>query len=116
MSQVSETNESTFEQDVLQAEIPVVVDFYASWCGPCKMMARIIDDLAVELDGKARFVKVNVEQAPRLAQIFKVRAVPTLAFVHNGEVRDIVAGFLPASELKRRIDEMQAAPAAGGMA
>jgi thioredoxin 1 len=95
-----------FENDVIKSDIPVIVDFFATWCGPCKMIAPILDQLAEEFDGKAKIVKLDVDQSKEVAIRYGVKSVPTLVFFKDGEIADKVVGAQPKSELKRKIAVM----------
>ena len=81
--QVTETN---FDSEVLQSTQPVIVDFYADWCGPCKMIAPALEEIAAELNGRVKVAKVNVDEQPALAQRYHVQSLPTLLYFQNGEV------------------------------
>lgn len=96
----------TFEQEVLQATVPVLVDFWAEWCGPCKMIAPILDQLASEFDGKAKVVKINVDDHQSLAAKFNVSSIPTLLFFKDGKVRDQVIGGKPKNILANKLNEL----------
>lgn len=96
-------NESDFNQEVISSDVPVVVDFFATWCGPCKMIAPFLEQLSDEFDGKAKIVKVDVDQAKETAASYNVRSVPTLLFFKNGEIVDKVVGALPKNDLKNKI-------------
>ena len=85
MSALSVT-EATFEQEVLQSELPVLIDFYADWCQPCKVQSPIVEEIARELAGQVKVVKINTEKSPRLAQAFQVQSIPQLVVVQGGEV------------------------------
>ncbi len=82
-----------FQSDVVGSELPVLVDFWATWCGPCKAIGPILDELAEAFDGKMRVGKVNVDEQGALSQAFGVRSIPTLAVVKNGEIVHVEAGF-----------------------
>lgn len=92
-------DDQSFEREVLGAETPVLVDFYADWCGPCQTMLPVVDDLAGELAGQVKVVKANIDTAPQAAARFGVRAVPTFAVVHRGTVQSRITGARPKSDL-----------------
>lgn len=84
----------------------VVVDFFATWCGPCKMLAPVFDELNTELDGDAKFLKVDIDKSPELAQQFNVSSVPTILIFKNGEPVESSIGFVPKDSLKAKIDKL----------
>lgn len=88
-----------FEQEVLKSDIPVVVDFWASWCGPCRMLAPIIAEIAEEQAGKIRVGKLNVDEEPQLAAKYRVMSIPMVALFKNGEVVETSIGYKPKEEL-----------------
>ncbi len=90
--------EASFEQDVLQSDKPVLVDFWAAWCGPCKAIAPILEDLDAEYGDKFQIVKVNVDENPEVSARFGIRSIPTLFVFKNGEKVDTVVGSRPKSE------------------
>lgn len=96
-------SEMEFENEVIKSELPVVVDFFATWCGPCKLIAPILDQLSDEFAEKAKIVKVDVDQAKSMAVQYNVKSVPTFIVFKNGEVVDKVVGALPKNELKNKI-------------
>lgn len=96
--------DSDFEQEVLEAETPVVVDFWAEWCVPCKMVAPVLDALAEEYDGKIKFTKVDVDTNPQTAMKYGIRSIPTLLFFKGGSPVDQVVGAVPRAMLKKRLD------------
>ncbi len=111
MSQIVELTDNGFEQAVLKAAEPVLVDFYAPWCGPCKMLAPALDALAGEFAGRVKFAKVNVDDAPRLAGRYGITGVPTLMLFHQGEKVDEVVGMAPPAALKAWLNKVaQSAP------
>jgi thioredoxin 1 len=90
---------SNFKSEVLESAEPVVVDFWAEWCGPCKMIAPSLEEIAVEMQGKVKVAKLNIDENPELAAQFGVRSIPTLALFKAGEVADIKVGAAPKSAL-----------------
>jgi len=98
------TGNANFDQDVLKSELPVLVDYWAEWCAPCKMIAPILDELAGEYHDKLRIAKVDLEQSPQLAQRYGVRSAPTLMLFKNGSVEAQKVGALSKSQLKAFIE------------
>ncbi|BFU59496.1 MULTISPECIES: thioredoxin [Rodentibacter] len=105
MSQVLHTTDATFEADVLRSDLPVLVDFWAPWCGPCKMVGPLLDELAPEFDGKAKIVKINVDENQTVAAQYGVRSIPTLLLIKNGEVVGTQVGALPKTQLAAFISQ-----------
>lgn len=97
-------DKSNFQADVLDAKEPVVVDFWAEWCGPCKMIGPSLEEISGELGGKAKIVKLNIDENPELAAQFGVRSIPTLMIFKGGEVADIKVGALPKTALSHWIN------------
>ena len=91
--------DATFDAEVRQSDLPVVVDFWAEWCGPCKMIAPSLEEISTELAGKVKVVKVNIDENPEIAAKFGVRSIPTLAMFKGGEVADIKVGAAPKTAL-----------------
>lgn len=109
MSVVYHTSAANFSRDVLSSPVPVLVDFYADWCGPCRMLAPVLDRLAKEFSGKARIVKVNVDEEPGLAAQFQVSSIPALVFLVDGEVVAQSAGAAPEASLRRALNQLTSA-------
>jgi thioredoxin 1 len=97
-------DKSNFKTDVLDADAPVVVDFWAEWCGPCKMIGPSLEEIATELAGKVKIAKLNIDENPELAAQFGVRSIPTLMIFKGGEVADIKVGALPKTALSHWIN------------
>lgn len=97
-------DKNNFQNDVLNAKEPVVVDFWAEWCGPCKMIGPSLEEISNELGGKAKIVKLNIDENPELAAQFGVRSIPTLMIFKGGEVADIKVGALPKTALSHWIN------------
>ena len=100
MKNVIELSESSFETEVLRSNLPVVVDFYAPWCGPCKMLAPVLEQLATEFQGRIKFAKANVDDTPELAAAHQITGVPTLALFRGGEPIDALVGMVAPKALK----------------
>ncbi len=97
--------DDAFEKTVMQSELPVIVDFWAPWCGPCRMVAPILDKLAKEFAGKVIVAKVNTDENPLWAQRFNVQGIPTMLFVANGKVVHQQVGALPEPMLRSTLDQ-----------
>jgi thioredoxin 1 len=102
MSNIVETSEETFEEQVLQADLPVLVDFTAVWCGPCKMLDPVVKDLANEWNGQVQIVKLDVDTNPSIAMQYQVMGVPTLMLFKNGQPVERVTGYQPKDRLSSR--------------
>ncbi len=95
-----------FNEEVIKSDRPVLIDFYADWCGPCRMMGPVVEELAAEYDGKIKVGKVNVDEQPELAQKFGVMSIPYFAFIKDGELRGEELGAVPKDRLVSRIKAM----------
>jgi thioredoxin 1 len=98
--------EKNFKQEVLESRLPVLVDFWAEWCGPCKMLVPIIDDLASEYDGKIKFGKVNVEDSQQLAAEYGIRSIPTIMLFKDGQFTDQIVGLRSKRDFKSMLDQV----------
>jgi thioredoxin 1 len=104
--------QENFEKEVLQSAKPVLVDFWAEWCGPCKMLGPILDELAREYDGRITIGKVNIDDHQELAAQYGIRSIPTLLLFQNGQVADQIVGLRSKRDLKASFDRLTAAPKA----
>jgi thioredoxin 1 len=96
--------DASFDSTLAEHAEPVIVDFWAEWCGPCKAIAPVLEELAQEYGGKVTIAKVNVDEQPALAARFQVRSIPTLLFFKGGRVVDQVVGAVPKAQIKKRLD------------
>ena len=106
MSDVREVTDATWDADVLKSDLPVLVDFWAPWCGPCRMVAPIVEELADEYAGQVEFRKLNTDDNPRTAAKYGIRSIPTLLVFKGGEPVGQIIGFRPKSDLKKRLDSV----------
>lgn len=95
---------NSFQSDVLQASEPVVVDFWAEWCGPCKMISPALEEIAGEMNGKIKVAKLNIDENPEIAAQYGVRSIPTLMLFKDGEVADVKVGAAPKTALSAWLD------------
>ncbi len=112
MSHPIEVTDETFEAEVLKADLPVLVDFWAPWCGPCRMMAPVLEGAAERHAGRVKFAKLNTDESGRSARRFAVAAIPTLILFAEGREKDRAVGFLPPDELDAWLAAQAAPPAA----
>jgi thioredoxin 1 len=106
MSDAVAVTDDTFEEEVLQGNVPVVVDFWAEWCGPCRLIAPVLDELAGEYRGRVKVTKLNVDENPATSMRFQVRSIPTLLFFKDGQKVDQLIGAASKPELKKRFDRV----------
>ncbi|HDP37249.1 MAG TPA: thioredoxin [Candidatus Atribacteria bacterium] len=97
-------NDINFKQEVLDSDIPALVDFWAEWCGPCRMVAPVVESIAKKYKGKLKVCKVNVDEAPEVSSEYGIMSIPTLAIFKSGKVVDKVVGAVPESELASKVD------------
>jgi thioredoxin 1 len=114
MKATIEINDANFETEVLKSEQPVLVDFWAEWCGPCKMLAPVLDEIATEQAGRVKVAKVNVDENPALAARFGIQSIPTLVYFAGGEVRDKSVGVQGKRAVISKLEGLAAS--AGGSA
>ncbi|MDZ7773737.1 MAG: thioredoxin TrxA [Balneolaceae bacterium] len=96
--------DDSFDEDVIQSDKPVLVDFWAEWCGPCRMVAPVVEELADEFDGQAKIGKVDVDNNPQTSTKYGIRSIPSLLIFKNGEVVDQIVGAVPKSQLKKKLE------------
>jgi thioredoxin 1 len=105
---ISALTQDNFEKEVLQSNTPVLIDFWAEWCGPCKMIAPLLDELADEYDGKVKIGKVNIDEQQELATKYGIRAIPTLLIINKGQVAEQMVGAKSKRDLKASLDRIAA--------
>jgi thioredoxin 1 len=103
--------DANFQSEVIDSDQPVLVDFWATWCGPCRIIAPVIEELAVEFEGKAKLAKLDVDHNPQSAMAFGVRSIPTLLFFKNGQVVDQLVGTAPKKVLAQKLENLASQPA-----
>lgn len=95
-----------FNEEVVNSELPVLIDFYADWCGPCKMMSPVVEELAKEYEGKAKVAKINVDQEPEIAEKYDVMSIPNFVFIKNGKLVDQQIGATAKAKLVQKLDNL----------
>ena len=101
---VAQVSDSSFDGDILKSQVPVLVDFWAPWCGPCRSVAPIVEDLATQYAGKLKVAKINVDESTEVATRYQITSIPTFILFKNGQVADRALGALPKSEFVKLID------------
>ncbi len=104
MSKPQEVTDANFEEEVLKSELPVLVDFWAPWCGPCRMVGPVVDELAEEYAGRVKFVKVNTDENVQTAATYGIRSIPTLLVFKGGQQVDQIIGCQPKGDLQRSLE------------
>ena len=106
MGKYIEVTDASFENDVLQSDIPVLVDFWAVWCAPCRMIAPVVEELASEYEGKLKVAKVDVDHNPNVPTKYGIRSIPTLLLFKNGQVVDQMLGAVPKASIVSKVDKV----------
>jgi thioredoxin 1 len=106
MAEPVHVTDETFKQEVLDNDTPVVVDFWAEWCGPCKAIAPIVDELSGEYDGRVKFAKVDVDTNQQVAASFGIRSIPVLLFFKGGEIADLIIGTVPKRDVVEKLEKL----------
>ncbi len=105
MSAVAEITQATFETDVLQSEMPVLVDFWAPWCGPCRLVSGVVDEVAQDYAGRVKVVKINTDEQAAIASQYGIRSIPTLMVFQGGQAVDRVVGAVPKTTLSQTLEK-----------
>lgn len=103
---LKEINQKNFEEEVLQSDIPVLIDLWAPWCGPCRALTPIVEDIAGEYDGKLKVVKLNVDQSPKIAANYQVMSIPTLLIFKNGQVEAQLIGLVSKDKIISKFESL----------
>ena len=105
MSATPQVSDASFKEDVLDSELPVLVDFWAPWCGPCRMVAPVVDEIAQQYEGKVKVVKLNTDENPNTASQYGIRSIPTLMIFKGGQRVDMVVGAVPKTTLASTLEK-----------
>jgi thioredoxin 1 len=106
MAKPVEITDTNFEQEVLKSDVPVLIDFWAVWCGPCRVIAPVVEEIAGEYEGKLKVGKLDVDNNPQVAVKYGIRSIPTLLIFNNGEVSDQLIGALPKAQIVDRVERV----------
>ena len=105
MSSASPVTDASFKDDVLESDVPVLVDFWAPWCGPCRMVAPVVDEIAEQYEGQIKVVKLNTDENPQVASQYGIRSIPTLMIFKGGQRVDMVVGAVPKTTLANTLEK-----------
>ena len=105
MAKPADVTDNEWDSEVLKSDLPVLVDFWAPWCGPCRMVAPIVEELGEEYAGKVNFFKMNTDENPSVPGKYGIRSIPSLLIFKDGELKDTIVGFRPKSDLKRSLEK-----------
>ncbi|MBC7515108.1 MAG: thioredoxin [Alkalinema sp. FL-bin-369] len=105
MSQATPVTDASFDTEVIESEIPVLVDFWAPWCGPCRMVAPVVEEISKDYDGRVKVVKLNTDENPSVANKYGIRSIPTLMIFKGGQKVDTVVGAVPKTTLANTLDK-----------
>lgn len=105
MSSAAPVTDATFKEEVIESDVPVLVDFWAPWCGPCRMVAPVVDEISEQYKGQVKVVKINTDENPNVASQYGIRSIPTLMFFKGGQRVDMVVGAVPKTTLASTLDK-----------
>ena len=105
MSATASVTDASFQSDVLESDVPVLVDFWAPWCGPCRMVAPVVDEISEQYEGKIKVVKLNTDENPNIASQYGIRSIPTLMIFKGGQRVDMVVGAVPKTTLANTLEK-----------
>ena len=105
MASVGQVTDSSFQQEVLESEVPVLVDFWAPWCGPCRMVTPVVEELAQQYNGQLKVMKLNTDENPSVAREYGIRSIPTLMIFKGGQRLDMVVGAVPKTALAEKLEK-----------
>ncbi|HLE11566.1 MAG: thioredoxin [Bdellovibrionales bacterium RIFOXYD12_FULL_39_22] len=106
MANVTKVDQNDFDEKVLKSKKPVLVDFWAEWCGPCRQLGPVLEEISKEIQDKAEIVKLNVDENPEIAQKFQIRGIPTMMFFKDGKLQKTIVGVQPKSEIIKSLKEL----------